>query len=1512
MSYRIGWLLRGFLIVSVLAGMARAQATQPHRRILLITESKGFVHEVVKRQDGKPNLVEQTFGELAKRTKLFDVEGSQDSSIITPEKLKGVDLVVFYTTGDLAMSNEQLDAFDQWLKAGGRFMGIHPATNTFEQHPIYPKIVGGVFDGHPWTQDVTVTIKVLEPNHPAAKPWGQGDTFKEEIYQTKQFDPSSVRVLIALDMEKTEMKKSRFIPISWCKEYGKGKVFYTSLGHRPDMWMNPKYQDHLIGGIRWLWDLDRADATPNPKVSAAEEEIAKKAAEKQTGARVPDNFKMSTFVKAPEIHSPASIAVTPDGNVFVGEDEYNTQPKRDQGLSRVKFCVDTDRDGKADRITVFADKINSPQGMCYAGGTLYVAHAPLLTALRDTNGDGVADERVDLATGFGPVPEGLVHHVPSGLHMGIDGWLYCSIGDKGILKATGKDGRTVSLWGGGVVRIRPDGTMMEVFSYDTRNTFDVSVGPYLDAFTRDNTNDGNGWASRLTQMQRDGEYGYPRLFKNYADEMIPCVDEYGSGSATGSCYVHEPFFPGTTGDCLYTCDWARGIIYRHDLTRVGATFKATAEEFAKGFFATDVDVDGIGHLYLCNWGRRDWSNSAGQVGEIYRVQPIPTSTQPAAPKKFPDMRAAGNDELLEHLISRSMIRRLEAQQEILRRGRSSDVEAKLTNLAMKRGELYGRVAALFTIAQLMGEDVNSTLATLGGLPELREFALRALSDYDNRLHLVNTNLFVTSLTDANPRVRAQAAVGIGHLKQPKLAASLVPVTADADIMVRHAAMQSIRRLGAADVCISAIQSSRDPNVVTGALRTLRSFHDDQTFAAVSDLMKRDNAPAMRQEIVKALARLYHVEAKWDGTWWTPHPDTRGPYYVAESWARSADVARLMLTLAEDHDTAVATMALNYVGMIEMKEGLPTLVRLISGGGILRNDAAKALIAMNASTPESLNALERIILADIFAPDVRASAAQSLASSKTPEAQAMLIRIAGKLDITPKLPAGLLDKVADSLSSRAPAADKVTSMLPLLRATQQPLRLAAAAALLRVKDQPSRDKVMSVWKTDDAAQLEAMLTSVTRIPADASKPYRKEIASLLRDDRVKIRQAATIALGHLGDASAVTDLVALAKRDPDPIPAVSALAGIAPDKTSDEQVLLVATLLVESSAKISKTGDKQVYARLLGAAQKFLGDPRVPSAKAASLRSRLMEPGVIYSYQRTDAIPVPSGDKGFAALFPPEATPAGPFVPFSVEGKAVPWKPLLVNDPQGIAPLEMPASSVVYLTATYESPAAGSGWLGCGSDDGIQVWVNGKPVISRDIDRGMKPDTDHAMVQLRAGTNTLLLKVNNRGDGSGVQARLRSRVPEFDADELLRVTRKIPSDVQRGRELFTSVGCVKCHTTDRHEEPKGPFLGDVGSKFDAKYICESVLTPSAKIAQGFGSELLITGAGASKTEYLGFITRETAQEIQIRDLTGKVSVVQKDTITKRAPQVGSMMPTGLADNLSIDDFSALMTFLQSMK
>lgn len=261
-----------FVIFTAVNLMARSGEQPP--RLILVTQSADYVHDVVKREGG-PSRVERTFDELARRSGLFTVDWTEDVTTLSPQRIRAARIIVFYTTGNLPLTDEQFDAFEQWLKDGGAFLGIHCATDTLASHPRYPQIIGAKFDGHPWEADATVTIKVHEPDWEACKPYAPGATFQEEIYHFKDFDPTQVRVLMSLDMSRTELKKPYHVPIAWCKSYGRGKVFYTELGHRDDVWASERYQAHLIGAIQWLLGDDEHDPTPNPQVSQREDEAAR-------------------------------------------------------------------------------------------------------------------------------------------------------------------------------------------------------------------------------------------------------------------------------------------------------------------------------------------------------------------------------------------------------------------------------------------------------------------------------------------------------------------------------------------------------------------------------------------------------------------------------------------------------------------------------------------------------------------------------------------------------------------------------------------------------------------------------------------------------------------------------------------------------------------------------------------------------------------------------------------------------------------------------------------------------------------------------------------------------------------------------------------------------------------------------------------------------------------------------------------------------------------------------------
>src|SRR5262249_7660290 len=161
-------------------------------------------------------------------------------------------------------------------------------------------------------------------------------------------------------------------------------------------------------------------------------------------------------------------------------------------------CIDREGDGQADLFADFAE-MDSPRGLVYDAGTLYVLHPPYLSAFHDVDGDGHADRSEVLVEGLGfDLKFRGADHTTNGIRLGIDGWLYIAVGDYGFIRAQGKDGVTRQLHGGGIARVRTDGTGLEVYTTGQRNIYDVAVDPFLNAFTRDNTNDGGGWDVRLS------------------------------------------------------------------------------------------------------------------------------------------------------------------------------------------------------------------------------------------------------------------------------------------------------------------------------------------------------------------------------------------------------------------------------------------------------------------------------------------------------------------------------------------------------------------------------------------------------------------------------------------------------------------------------------------------------------------------------------------------------------------------------------------------------------------------------------------------------------------------------------------------------------------------------------------------------------------------------------------------------------------------------------------------------
>jgi uncharacterized protein len=249
-------------VLPLLCGLTVHAADQ--KRILVVTVTKGFRHSSI------PTAM-KVIADLGEKSKVYTVDfaftEADLATKMTPDKLKTYDAFIFAnTTLNLPLPDKQ--AFLDSIKGGKGFIGMHSASDTFhgEGNTVDPYIemLGGEFQGH--GAQVGVECLVQDKKHPATKHLGEAYCIeKEEIYLLKNYDRTKVRDLLSLDKHPNKKDEAGHFPITWCKEYGQGKVFYTSLGHREDVWENKAFQDHILGGIKWTLSLEPGDATPQMK-----------------------------------------------------------------------------------------------------------------------------------------------------------------------------------------------------------------------------------------------------------------------------------------------------------------------------------------------------------------------------------------------------------------------------------------------------------------------------------------------------------------------------------------------------------------------------------------------------------------------------------------------------------------------------------------------------------------------------------------------------------------------------------------------------------------------------------------------------------------------------------------------------------------------------------------------------------------------------------------------------------------------------------------------------------------------------------------------------------------------------------------------------------------------------------------------------------------------------------------------------------------------------------------------
>lgn len=250
-----------FLSLGAVALAAGPLPAQKPPRLLMVAHSAGFQHEVVRRPaPHRLSVAEQVVKDLGQRSGAFEVThlyARDELSSLRRHSFQEFHAVLFFTTGSLPLTAEARQGLFEYVHAGRGFIGVHSATDTWYDVAQYGELLGAFFDGHPWHERVRVNVE--DPTHPATRHLGRGFEITDEIYQFRNWSREKVHVLLSLDPRSVDVGKGkrpdRDYALSWVRQYGQGRVFYTALGHRQEVWADERFRQHLLEGIRWAMGI---------------------------------------------------------------------------------------------------------------------------------------------------------------------------------------------------------------------------------------------------------------------------------------------------------------------------------------------------------------------------------------------------------------------------------------------------------------------------------------------------------------------------------------------------------------------------------------------------------------------------------------------------------------------------------------------------------------------------------------------------------------------------------------------------------------------------------------------------------------------------------------------------------------------------------------------------------------------------------------------------------------------------------------------------------------------------------------------------------------------------------------------------------------------------------------------------------------------------------------------------------------------------------------------------------
>ncbi|MCF2516543.1 PVC-type heme-binding CxxCH protein [Dyadobacter sp. CY351] len=545
-----------------------------------------------------------------------------DLNDINADNLKKYDGLIIYANHD-SLSPSQESAMKAFVEGGKGLIPLHSASGCFKNSSWYIKTIGGQFASH---KVGSFKNTILKPDHPVMQGITDFETW-DETYVHKNLNPDKTVLGERVEGNVHE-------PYTWVRNEGKGRVFYTAYGHEDSTWTNRGFLDLVRNGVMWavgdkvkaeiaalkLPDVDiyQSDTishyTKRHVVPKMQESLSPSESNKLT--QIPADFEIQLFAAEPDITNPIAMAWDERGRLWVVEsvDYPNTFKETDGAANdRIKICEDTNGDGKADKFTVFADKLNIPTSMVFSNGGIIVSMAPDFVFMKDTNGDDVADVRDVIMTGWG---KNDTHAGPSNLQYGFDNKIWGVLGYSGF-KGT-IDGKKMN-FSHGVYHFKPDGKEFAYLGSSSNNTWGLGMTEDNNVFlsTANNTHSayysipgqymqrtiGDDQPALLSVQKIDGHYDAHSLTPNLRQ-----VDVVGGfTSAAGHRFYTARNFPKEYWNRIaFVSEPTIRIVHKAILEPDGAGFKekdgwnfmASSDEW---FGPVQAETGPDGAVWIADW-----------------------------------------------------------------------------------------------------------------------------------------------------------------------------------------------------------------------------------------------------------------------------------------------------------------------------------------------------------------------------------------------------------------------------------------------------------------------------------------------------------------------------------------------------------------------------------------------------------------------------------------------------------------------------------------------------------------------------------------------------------------------------------------------------------------------------------------------------------------------------------------------------------------------------------------------